>query len=173
MLGRGHDADYSAPVGRAARQRHRASPAKRRRTTRPNKALTKITADYAGSEEAYIAEYYLAAKTSRTGKLDDARKKYQDVIDHADANHASLGETGAGAGRSGAESHADAAALLKELMDHPTDLVSKEQATIDTAQAIAPSQPDEARKLLHPLANTPSDISSIAGVALSEPARQK
>jgi hypothetical protein len=52
-------------------------------------------------------------------------------------------------------------------MDHPTDLVSKDQATIAYAQAIGPTQPAEARKLLTPLTNPPTDISPIASAALS------
>jgi hypothetical protein len=36
-------------------------------------------------------------------------------------------------------------------MDHPTDLVSKTQATIAYAKVIGPTRPDEARKLLSQL----------------------
>ena len=54
------------------------------------KAFTKLASDYSGSEEAYIAEYYLAAMALDAGNVDDARKKYQDVADHANANYASL-----------------------------------------------------------------------------------
>ena len=42
----------------------------------------------------------------------------------------------------------DAEKLLKDLMDHPTDLVSKTQATIAYAKVIGPTRPDDARKLL-------------------------
>jgi hypothetical protein len=156
----------TAPVG-AAQGSGISFPSDAAKDDAVNKALTKITADYAGSEEAYTAEYYLAGKDIEKVRLDDARKKYQDVIDHANANQASLAKLALAQADLAQNRTGDASRLLKELMDHPTDMVSKEQATIDYAQAIAPAQPDEARKLLTPLANTPSDISSIAGVALS------
>ncbi len=157
---------FTAPVG-AAQGSGPSFPSQAAKDDAMNKALTKIVADYPGSEEAYIAEYYLAAADIDKGKPDDARKKYQDVIDHANANQASLAKLALAQADLAQNRAADASRLFKDLMDHPTDVVSKEQATIDYAQAIAPSQPDEARKLLTPLASTPSDISSIASVALS------
>lgn len=132
-----------------------------------SKAFTKITTDYSGSEEAYIAEFYLAGLDTQDGKLDDARKKYQDVIGHANANDASLAKLALAQTDLAQNRTADAQNLLKDLMDHPTDLVSKEQATIAYAQAIGPTQPAEARKLLTPLTNPPTDISPIANAALS------
>jgi predicted negative regulator of RcsB-dependent stress response len=131
------------------------------------KAFTKITTDYAGSEEAWIAEFYLAGKDTENGKLDDARKKYQAVIDHANANDASLAKLALAQIDLAQNRTGDASKLLKDLMDHPTDLVSKDQATIDYAQAIAPAQPDEARKLLTSVAATSPDVASIASAALS------
>ncbi len=157
---------YSAPVG-AAQGSGPSFPSQAAKDDAVNKAFAKIVADYAGSDEAYIAEFYLAGSDTEKGRLDDARKKYQDVIDHAGANQASLAKLALAQAYLAQNRNADASRLLKDLMDHPTDLVSKDQATIDYAQAIAPAQPAEARKLLTPLANTPSDISSIAGVALS------
>ena len=156
----------TAPVG-AAQGSGPSFPSQAAKDNAMNKALTKIVADYPGSEEAYIAEYYLAATDMEKGKPDDARRKYQDVIDHASANQASLAKLALAQADLAQNRAGDASRLFKDLMDHPTDVVSKEQATIDYAQAIAPAQPDEARKLLTPLANTPSDISSIASVALS------
>jgi hypothetical protein len=53
-------------------------------------------------------------------------------------------------------------------MDHPTDLVSKNQAAFELAKVLAPSQPAEARKLLLPLASSGTDVSQSAVVALGE-----
>ena len=59
--------------------------------------------------------------------MDDARKKYQDVADHADANYASLAKLVAGADRCRPKiATPKPRNLLKDLMDHPTDLVSKD-----------------------------------------------
>jgi predicted negative regulator of RcsB-dependent stress response len=132
------------------------------------KAFTQITSDYGGSEEAYIAEYYLAGSDAENGKLDDARKKYQDVVDHANANYSSLAKLALAQTDVAQNRSADAAKLLKDLMDHPTELVSKDEATIEYARTIAPTQPDEARKLLTPLTSPTSDVKGVASAALDE-----
>ena len=46
---------------------------------------------------------------------------------------------------------AEAEKLLRSLIDDPTILVSKEQATIALAKVVAKKNPAEARKLLEPL----------------------
>ncbi len=52
--------------------------------------------------------------------MDDARKKYQDVIDHANANNASLAKLALAQARSRPESRLPMRrSLLKDLMDHP------------------------------------------------------
>jgi predicted negative regulator of RcsB-dependent stress response len=133
-------------------------------------AFNKIISDYSGTEEAYVSEYYLASRAVDAGNMDDARKKYQDVADHAGANYASLAKLALSQLDLAQNKQADAERLLKDLMDHPTDLVSKTQATIAYAKAIAPTRPDEARKLLTQLATDKSsqEISQIASAALND-----
>ena len=70
------------------------------------------------------------------------------MADHADANYASLAKLALAQIEASTGHQADAEKLLKDLMDHPTDLVSKTQATIAYAKVIGPPRPDEARKLL-------------------------
>jgi hypothetical protein len=53
-------------------------------------------------------------------------------------------------------------------MDHPTDLVSKTEATYVYAKVIAPTKPDEARKLLLQIAAEKSDASQIALNAMND-----
>ena len=116
------------------------------------KAFTKITQDYSGSNEAYVAEYYLAGSSADMGKTDQAQKQFQDVIDHADVNYASLAKYALAQVDLSANRVAEGQKLLKDLMDHPTDLVSKNQATITYAKSIAASQralPDNASQALH------------------------
>jgi len=112
------------------------------------RALGKIVSNYGGSEEAYIAEYYLGSRAAGAGKMDDARKNYQDVASHANANYASLAKLALAQIDFSSNRSSEAEALLKDLMDHPTDLVSKAEATIAYAKGIASTRPDEARKLL-------------------------
>lgn len=158
-----------APVGQAA-----AAPGSPSFATQAakddavTKAFTKLAADYSGSEEGFIAEYYLGATALDAGKVDEARKRYQDVADHANVNYASLAKLALAQLDFAENRTAEAEALLKGLMDHPTDLVSKTQATYTYAKVIAPTKPDEARKLLTQLAGQQSDISQLALTAVND-----
>jgi predicted negative regulator of RcsB-dependent stress response len=135
------------------------------------KSYTKIIAQYGGSSEAYIAEYTLAAMDLEAGRMSDARKKYQDVADHADANYASLGKLALAQVDFIENKTADARNILKDLQDHPTDLVSKDEATFTLARGLIPTAPEEARKMLTTLALS-KEIGAAAMSAMQElPAR--
>ena len=64
--------------------------------------------------------------------------------------------------------NADAEKLLRSLYEKPTMFVSKEQAAIALARAIAVSKPAEARKLLEPLRTERPAVSQLAITLLSE-----
>jgi predicted negative regulator of RcsB-dependent stress response len=132
------------------------------------RAFAKLASDYSGSEEAYIAEYYLGAKALDAGNVDEARRKFQDAADHGNANYASLAKLALAQLDYAQNRTAEAEALLKGLMDHPTDLVSKEQAEFTWAKTIAPTKPEEARKLFQQLVSEKSEVSQIAQAAMNE-----
>ena len=52
--------------------------------------------------------------------------------------------------------------LIRSVVEHPTEYVSKEQATIALARYVATSDPAEARKLLEPLRTERNAISRVA-----------
>lgn len=132
------------------------------------KSYEKILSEHSGSTEAYIAEYSLAAMNIEAGKMDEARKQYQDVVDHANTNYASLAKLALAQLDFAENRVSEAEALLKDLQDHPTDLVSKNEASFVLAKGLAATNPTEARKLLNGLAATQSDISQAAVTALSD-----
>jgi len=152
----------NAPVGTAAPAGGPSFPTATAKDDAVNKAFTKLAADYNGMDEAYIAEYYLAAKALDAGKVDDARKKYQDVADHANANYASLAKLALAQLDVAENRLTDAEKRLKDLIDHPTDLVSATQANFAYAKLLALTKPEEARKILLKIAGEKSDISQIA-----------
>ncbi len=158
----------NAAVGAPAQPGAPSFPTAQAKTDAVNKAFTKVTSDYSGTDEAYIAEYYLGVSALDAGKVDEARKHFQDVSDHADANYASLAKLSLAQLDYAENKSADAETILKGLMDHPTDLVSKTQATFAYAKIIAPSKPDEARKLLQQIANEKSDASQVALTAMND-----
>ncbi|HEX4138523.1 MAG TPA: tetratricopeptide repeat protein [Bryobacteraceae bacterium] len=132
------------------------------------KAFTKLVTDYDGTQEAYVAEYFLGTLALDAGKVDEARRKYQDAADHADANYASVAKLALAQLDFAENRLPEAESLLKDLMDHPTDLVSKAQATYTYAKMIAPTKPEEARKLFSQLLNEKSDVAQIALTAMND-----
>jgi hypothetical protein len=132
------------------------------------KAFNDIISKYGGSDEAYVSEYYLASMDADGARLDEARKLYQDVSDHAPAGFASLARLSLAQIDIAESRIAEGEALFKDLIAHPTDLVSKDQATIAYARAIGPAKPEEARKLLKPLADGKSDITPIANQVMAD-----
>jgi hypothetical protein len=132
------------------------------------KAFTKVQSEYSGQDEGYVAEYFLAAQAADAGSLNDARKKYQDVVDHANANYASLAKLALAQIDFAQNKSSEAESLLKSLIDNPTDMVSKTEATIALAKGIGATRPDEARKLLQPLIAQSPEVASIVTAALGE-----
>jgi predicted negative regulator of RcsB-dependent stress response len=156
----------NAPVGAAAPTGGPSFPTEAAKNDAVTKTLNKVVSDYSGSEEGYVAEYYLAGRTFDAGKTDDARKKYEDVAYHASANYASLAKLALAEIDAGDNRGSEAETLLKDLMDHPTDLVSKTEATIAYAKVIGPTRPDEARKMLNEIM-TDKDQTNLRPIALA------
>ncbi|HLN03971.1 MAG TPA: tetratricopeptide repeat protein [Bryobacteraceae bacterium] len=133
-----------------------------------SKAFSEIIAKYPGTNEAAIAKYYLGASMAEQGKLADAQRLFQEAVETGDQNYASLARFSL-AQVYDAENHlADAEKILRDLIAHPTALVSKEQATIELAKLIAPTKPAEAKKLLDPLRAQSGPVSQAALGALSD-----
>jgi predicted negative regulator of RcsB-dependent stress response len=161
-------ADQAATVGPAQPNGGLTFPTEAAKKEATVKAYTKLITEHGGSEEAYVAEYALGSMDADAGNMVDARKKYQDVADHANKNYASLAKLALAQLDFAENKNAEAQALLKELQDNPTDLVSKTQATFALAKGLAPTQPEEARKLLVTLASAQSDVSQVAVTALQD-----
>ena len=158
----------SAPVGTAAPNGGQSFPSDAAKNDAVRRAFTKVINEHGGSTEAYSAELSLATMDADAGKMSDARKRYQDIADHASAGFASMAKLALAQLDFSENKTAEAQAILKDLQDHPTDMVSKTQATYTLAKGLAPTQPEEARKLLLSLAATASDVSQLAVTALGE-----
>ena len=137
------------------------------------KAFTGVATKYSGSEEGATALYYLGTNAADKGDLAGAEKYFKQVIDSGHANIASMAKL-ALAHLYGSEGKvADGEKLIRSVMDKPTDFVSREDATISLARLLAPTKPDEARKLLEPLRTARSAISRAALSALSDMSQSK
>lgn len=115
------------------------------------KAFTDLAAKYHGSQEGAIAGIYIAAEQVDKGNYAQAEKLYQDVVDSASADYASLARMALAQVYAAEGKNADAEKAMRSVIDHPTALVSKEQATIQLADLLIPTNPAQAKKLLEPL----------------------
>jgi predicted negative regulator of RcsB-dependent stress response len=114
-------------------------------------AFSEVASKYGGSQEAAIAEIYMAGYDVDAGNLDNAAKRFNRVMNDAPKPYAALARLALAQLDANQGKTAEAEKLLRELIDHPTVTVSKEQATIVLGQVLAQSNPAEAHKLIDPL----------------------
>lgn len=132
------------------------------------KAFSEIAAKYSGTSDAAVARYYLASSAADQGKMADAEKLFKEAAEQGDKNYASLARFSLAQVYFAEGRTADGEKILRDLMAHPTVFVSKDQAIIALAKGIAPTRPDEARKMLEPLRTQNGVVSQVAISAVGE-----
>jgi len=152
-----------APVGPASGT-HLTFPTQQAKDAEAIKRFSELASKYSGSEEAEIAEYYLASIDANAGKIGDAERRYQRVADNAGGRVASLAKLSLGELLFATGRNVQGEQVLRSLVDKPSEFVSKEQATLALARQLAPTKPAEARKLLEPLRTSSS--SSVSQMAI-------
>jgi predicted negative regulator of RcsB-dependent stress response len=138
------------------------------KTEAAQKAFTAVAAKEAHTREGEIAEYYLGCIAADAGKLDEARKHYQSVVDGGDKDYASLANLSLAEVDFMQNRGADGEKILRQLIDHPTIFVTKDQAAISLARHLARTNPAEARKLLEPIMHETGPNSQVAVSVLSD-----
>lgn len=157
-----------APVGPGNPNAPVSFPTEDAKRVAATKAFSDLAARYSGSNEAAVAQYYLGSIAAEQGKMADAQKAFQAAADTGDKNYASLARYSLAQVYLSENRAADAEKILRDLVAHPTALVSKELATIELAKAIEPTNPAEARKLLDPLRAQTGAVGQAALGALGE-----
>jgi len=115
------------------------------------KAFGEIASKYGGSREGEIARYYMGTLLADQGKVAEAEKAFQEVAREGGAEYAALAKLSLATIYAGQGKYNEAETLLKQLVDRPTILVSREQAQIALAKVYMKSKPLEARKLVEEL----------------------
>ena len=115
------------------------------------KTFSSLATKYSGTTEGEVAQYYLGAIAADGSKMAEAEKHFQEVAQHGDAGFASLAKFSLAQIYFGDGRDAQGEAMLRDLIQNPTTLVSKDQATITLAHFLLIKRPAEARKLLDPL----------------------
>jgi predicted negative regulator of RcsB-dependent stress response len=158
-----------AQVGPAPNEYTIAFPTADERVKAVVKSMSEVATKYSGSDEGYIAEFYLGTTAADTGNTGEAERRFKMVADNSSEPYASLARLSLAQLYGAQGKLADAEKLIRYDMDHPTILVSKEQATIALARLWESTKPQEARKLLEPLRASPrSAVSRAALTALSD-----
>jgi len=132
------------------------------------KAFKELYDKHSGTLEGTIAASYLGALFVDANNLAEAEKYFKIVVDSGDKNYASMGKLSLAQVYLSTGRSADAEKLLRSLYENPTLFVSKEQAAIALARALAGTKPAEARKLLDPLRSERPAVSQVAITLLGQ-----
>jgi predicted negative regulator of RcsB-dependent stress response len=133
------------------------------------KALTEVGSKHSGSREGLLAMLQAASIYCDQGREADCEKALQQVANGSDAEVASLGKLSLATYYNSKGNTAQAETLLRQLVDRPTSMVSKEQAQITLARTIGATKRDEAKKILEGLqGSNRSPVSRAAVTAMGE-----
>ena len=156
------------PLAGAAQPGSTTFPTQQAKDAAETKSFGDLSREYSGSREGAVAEYMLGGMAAAAGRDDEARKRFQTAADSGNKQYASLAKLSL-AQMDFAENRAsEGQKLLQDLIDHPTDVVSKAEATITLAHLIAHTHPMEARALLAPLVKEPGEVGQMASAAQGE-----
>ena len=158
----------AAPVGPAQQPGAVSYPTEAQKDAAETTAYTEIASQYGSTKEGALAEYTLGGMAAANGKNDEARKRYTQVADSGSKEYASLAKLALAQLDYAENKPADSEKILRDLMDHPTAVVSKEQATLTLVHQIAKTRPAEARTLLNPLLTESGQVGQMATAAKAE-----
>ena len=133
------------------------------------KAFTDLASKYPGTEEGALADYFLGTNAADAGNYAEAQKDLQRVLDYGNQNFTSIAKLSLANVYASEGRLADGEKLIQSVIDHPTTLVSKEEATLSLGRLVAQSDPQRARKLIEPLRSSPrAAVSRAAITAIGE-----
>lgn len=159
----------NATIGQAPSEYAPSYPTTADRDKAVKKAFAEIAAQYPGTDEGLLAEFYLGTNAADAGNIDEAAKHYKMVTDEGSGPYASMAKLSLAQIYAAQGKQAEGEKLIQTVIDHPTELVSKDAATIALAKLVAVKDPARARKMLEPLRGSPrSGISRGALNALDE-----
>jgi predicted negative regulator of RcsB-dependent stress response len=138
------------------------------KTAAVKKAWEEIATKYPGSSEALVAEYYMGINAADAGNLPEAEKRLKVVADSGKSEYSSQAKLSLARIYESSGRKSEAEKLLRGLVNDPTIMVSKEEATLALGQLLTSSNPAEARKMLEPLRASRSAVSRAAIAILSE-----
>lgn len=140
---------YEAPVGTTA-VAGKTYPNQDEKNKAALKAFSDVAAKDSGYEEGSIARYYMGVLKAQTSDSKGAETDLKAVAS-AGGEISALAKIALAQLLSGQNRQSEAQSLLREVVNKPTDLVSKAQAQLLLAQSLQSTNPAEAKKLLQSL----------------------
>jgi len=164
---------HNSTVGTSPSQYVVSFPTAAARKTAVLKAWHDLAAKYPGTDESEIADYFLGTNAADDGNLPEAVKHFQAAINTGKGPYVSeaklsLAQVYAGEGKVN-----EGAKLIQSVIDHPTVLVSKDEATLVLADLIENSDPKRAKKLIEPLRTSTRSAVSKAAITLDASLSQR
>jgi hypothetical protein len=120
------------------------------------KALTEVINKDGGSREGRIAQYYRG--TLNVQKDPKSAESDLKAVANDSGDIGSLAKIALAQVYSGSNRVPEAQGLLRDIINHPTSLVSKAQAQIMLAQLDQSANPQEAKNILQDLKNNPDPV---------------
>lgn len=133
-------------------------------------ALSNVVSKDGGSREGLIAQYYRGTLRAQGGDVKGAIADLETVA-HSTNEVAPLAKIALAQLYAGQNRVADAQRLLGEIMDKPTDLVSKAQAQILLARLEGTTNPQDAKRLLQSMKNQDPAVTRAAQEVSSQLAK--
>ena len=155
-------------VGQASNEFFATFPTVEAKEKATEKAWQDLATKYPETDEGYIALFYLGTSNADKGNVAEAEKYLKRVAEGASKPYASQAKLSLAQIYASANRVAEAEKLLRDLINNPTILVSKDQATISLANVLSKSNPVEARKLLEPMRTEPGAAGRAAIGALGQ-----
>ncbi len=132
-----------------------------------SKAFGEVVEKYGSSDEGHIARYFMGTIAAKDAKWTESERNLVEVANNASSEISSLAKFALAQVYAAQDKDADAEKQLRQLVDKPTDFVSKDQATLSLGRLLMKSKPEEAKKLLEPLRTASPAVSRAAIIALS------
>jgi predicted negative regulator of RcsB-dependent stress response len=158
-----------SPVGPTTPDSSPAFPTVALRDQAAVKAFQDVVNKYPNTEEGRIAKYFLGTFAANEAKWSEAEKLLKEVGSSASANTASLANYALAQIYAAQNKIPEAEKLLRPLIDKPTTLISKEQASLTLGRMLLPTRREDAKKILEPLRGGQPAISRAAVAALGTP----
>jgi predicted negative regulator of RcsB-dependent stress response len=140
-----------AIIGPADTVTNKAFPTQAAKDDARLKAWSDLAIKYHGTTEGAIAGIYLASDQADKGNYAQAEKGYKDVVDSAPKIYAAQAELSLAQVYTAEGKTEDVEKLLHYRIDHPSELVSSEEAKLELAELLSTVKPAEALKLAEPL----------------------